>query len=105
MRRRTFVGEFDYADCVDDQSTRIDNVEAHIAELLGQLRTLERMHAWLDPVRDSVTRGFLRGCSMDLRRQAREWKLLLEKVTHPERNSAAITGRGILPVPVIVYFS
>ena len=90
---------------VDDQSARIDRLEAHIAELLGQLRTLERMHAWLDPVRDCVTRGFLRGCTLELRRQARELKPVLDQVTRADVESSGRTSGRTLRPPVIVYFS
>ena len=90
---------------MDHHSVRVDNLEVHIAELLGQLRTLERMYAWLDPVRDCVTRGYLRGCSMDLRREARELKLVLDKITGNGSDSDAnLAGRQLRP-PALVYFS
>jgi hypothetical protein len=90
---------------MDHHSARVDNLEAHIAELLGQLRTLERIYVWLDPVRDNVTRGYLHGCSMDLRREARQLKLVLEKITGDAIDpNANLAGRQLRP-PALVYFS
>jgi hypothetical protein len=103
--RRLLAISFWLEQIVDWNASRIDNLEEQIGELLGQLRILERIHASLDPVKDSVTRGFLLSCATDLRRQVRDLNQLLERITGGDALPQALGSRRALRPPALVYFS